>query len=247
MTRLSLAVPEEEVPQTLPLINPPFEPHLVTAIDSALKAAWNAMFLDIADREILETSGEVKITQHLRKKLNELRQSGSVSGYNCLAFERPYSGAEYLNFKNEKVRKPDLIFAVSGSPRPGVNDDLNDAMFVECKLIEDGGRNVGLYCSKGLIRFVEGSYAWRMNHGMMVAYVRTQQQLPEALVEGLNSYGRAKILETNGTVNPCPLSSANPRVYLTDHERHWKLPEGIPPGDIQVRHLWLHVFPGTLV
>ena len=198
MKQISLALPEEEVPQHSPPINPPFEPHLLVAIDLALRAAWKAMFSDIADREVLEIKGEVKITQLLRKKLNDLRRSGSVSGYNCLAFERPYSGAEYLNFRGDKVRKPDLIFAVSGNPRPGVNDDLNDAMFVECKLIENGNKNCGLYCSKGLIRFVEGSYGWRMREGIMLAYVRTQQKLPEGLVDGLNSYGRAEALKTNG-------------------------------------------------
>lgn len=244
MTLISLAVPEEKTSQALSPTHPPFDSHLLIAIDQALKMAWEHMCSDEADREIIENKGEVSITQCLRKKLNNLRIKGSVDGYNCLAFERPYSGAEFYNYKGEKVRKPDLIFAVSGNPRPGVCDDLNDAIFVECKLVDsNGGKNVGLYCSHGLIRFIDGSYAWRMNQGMMIAYVRTGQQLPEALIDGLNSYGRAKTLKTDGIVQPCKLSKSRQRVYLTDHKRSWKLPEGMPPGKIQVRHLWLHVFP----
>lgn len=244
MTLLSLALPAIEGPESGPPVNPAFDSTLLLAIDRALRTAWQQLLSDNSERAVIEELGEVKITQRLRARLNELRTKGGADGYNCWTFERPYSGAEFLNYKGEKVRKPDLVFAVSGSPRTGVYDDLNDAIFVECKLIESAGRkNVGLYCGRGVMRFVDGSYAWRMPQGMMIAYVRSAQNLPSALTSGLNSYGRAETLETNGEVQPCSLSEVQPRVYLTDHGRSWNLPEDVPPGPIQVRHLWLHVFP----
>lgn len=244
MTELSLALPMEDTSEGLPAINPPFDPRLLVAIDAALRMAWDLLCSNDADRAILEADGEVKITQRLRAQLNRIRIKGGVPGYDSHAFERPYSGAEYYNYKGQSVRKPDLIFAVSGSPRSGVYDDLNDAIFVECKLIEPkGNKNVGQYCSNGLSRFVDGSYAWRMTQGMMIAYVRSDQRLPSALTDGMNVYGRAKALETDGSIQPCNLSKALPQVYLSDHARSWNLPEGVPPGVIQVRHLWLPVFP----
>lgn len=243
MTNLSLASPVPEKGEEKTPIHAPFEPRVLIAIDAALRQAWAGLCADKASRLILESKGEVAITHRLRKQLNVLRISGGVAGYNTAAFERPYSGAEYQNYKGEEVRKPDLIFALAGDPRPGVFDDLYDAVFVECKLIDQASsKNVGRYCSNGLIRFVEGSYAWRMPHGMMLAYVRSGQYLPDALTNGLNSYGRAQALNTDGNVRLCSLSVAEPRVCLTDHERSWLLPEGQPPGRIQVRHLWLSVY-----
>lgn len=238
-----LARPVEPIPDGRPVaINPEIEPHVLTAVDSAIREAWNRLLSDASDRQVLEQLGEVKITPRLRAQLNALRIAGTVAGYNAKAFERPYAGAEYLNHKGEKVRKPDLIFALAGAPRPGCYDDLNDALFIECKLIDEGRKNVGLYCSKGLIRFVDGSYSWRMKQGMMLAYVRTTQTLPSGLEDGLATHGRAKACETDGKVLACPLSMVQPRVYLTNHGRSWSLPEGMAPGPIQVRHLWLPVF-----
>lgn len=243
MIQNSLAMSEESTPKVSSPINPAFDNRLLIAINQALQEAWALMCADKADRKIIEEKGEVSITQCLRKKLDQLRINGK-SGYNCHSFERPYSGAEFLNYNGKKIRKPDLIFAVSGNPRPGVFDNLNDAIFVECKLIDPNGKkNVGLYCSEGLIRFVEGSYSWRMPEGMMVAYVRSDQELPKALEDSLAGYGRAKKLKTDGKVHLCKLSKLPQAIYLTKHKRTWKLPEGASPGQIEVRHLWLRVFP----
>lgn len=242
MTQNSLAATEESTHKPLSPINPAFDDRLLIAINLALKEAWALMCSDNADRNIIETQDEVSITQCMRKRLNQLRING-LGGYSCYSFDRPYSGAEYYNYQGEKIRKPDLVFAVCGNPRPGVYDDLNDAIFVECKLIDrSGNKNVGLYCSHGLIRFVDGSYSWRMPEGMMVAYVRSDQKLPKALENGLAGYGRAKKLKTDGKVHTCKLSKSPPATYLTNHKRTWELPEGVSPGPIKVRHLWLHVF-----
>jgi len=239
--KVALASPDDSS-KTRPGIHPPFSDELTSAICRALQKAWDSLKLSSEDREVLETGRETRITQRLEKKLNHLRVHGGVDGYNCNTFERPHVGSEYLNYEDVKVRKPDIIFGVSGSPRIGVIDDMYDAMFVECKLL-DQGKNFGLYCSKGLAKFVDGSYAWRMPEAMMVAYVRTGQRLPDDLVDGFATFKRGESYSLIGEVRPCNICEGDNPVFVSEHGRTWPLPDGANPGPIAVRHLWLAVYP----
>jgi hypothetical protein len=239
---ICLARPVEE--PTSP-IHPKFDDRLLIAIDRALRTAWRRLLSDGNGWDIVATNAEPKITECLRKQLNHVRTKGGAQGYDCDHFDRPHVGSEYLNYKGVNIGKPDLIFSLCGKPRPGVIDDDYDAIFVECKLIDEekGGKNFGHYCGgKGMMRFVNGSYGWRMPHGMMVAYVRTDQTLPAALDEGFSKFGRAVEVKVIGRAKLCPLSQASPRTCLSEHRREWLLPEGVTPGPIQIRHLWLNLY-----
>lgn len=235
-----LSRPLEETEPLSP-IHPPFEERVVLAIDRALREAWRRLLQDPGDPAVLTGDSEPTITQRLRSRLNEIRTRGGAVGYDADTFERPHVGTEYYDHAGTKVRKPDIVFALAGKPRPGVTDDLYDAIFVECKLIDGKGKNVGAYCNNGIQRFVDGSYAWRMPHGMMVAYVRTGHQLPQALVDGFGVLGRGNPLNIIGTVTACTFSNAIPPVFVSEHGRTWTFAGGIAPGPIQLRHLWLAV------
>ncbi len=222
---------------------PPFDPRYLRAIELALRTAWANLRKDAVKCQKLSTLNEERISHMLRDALNTLREkkSGGVTDYSYLVFERPQVGAEIMT-KDEKIRKPDIVFALSGGARPGVSNSLKDAIFVECKILQQGSRSVTAYCNAGILRFVEGSYAERMREGMMLAYVRTGQALPNDLATTLADEEMKERLATDGTLSPCSLTRVEPRVYLSTHKRDWSYPDNDGyPGPIVIRHLWLHV------
>lgn len=224
--------------------NPSFDKRHLRAIELALRAAWAALHNDCATASKLSTANEERISHLLRDALNDLRErdTGGVDGYNCDYFERPHIGAEILT-PDEKIRKPDVVFSLSGRPRPGVLNGMRDGIYVECKILEQGTKkNVAAYCNAGVHRFVEGSYAAWMREGMMLAYVRTSQSLPKDLAKSLGTDKMKKYLASDGKLTKCALTNIDPRVYISVHERLWPYPGTKDyPGPIEVRHLWLHV------
>jgi hypothetical protein len=223
--------------------NPPFDRHHLRVIELALRVAWATLQKDRRYRRALFELPEHKISHLLREALNELRERENppVKGYDDLTFERPHLGAEVLSIEG-KIRKPDIVFSLSGRRRRGVSNGMTDSIFVECKILEHGDKNVATYCRDGVHRFVEGSYAPWMREGMMVGYVRTSQALPDDLRKTLERGDIRALLATDGTLKRCTLSRVNPRVYISIHARDWLYPEGRGvPGPIELRHLWLTV------
>lgn len=155
--------------------NPPFDRRHLRTIELALRAAWSILLKNSTNSSQLSTGKEERISHLLREALNALREreSGGISGYDCETFERPQIGAE-ISTPDGKIRKPDIVFALSGRPRPGVANGMWDGIYVECKILQQNtNKNVAAYCTHGVLRFVEGSYAAWMREGMMLAYVRT--------------------------------------------------------------------------
>lgn len=223
---------------------PPFEHRFLRAVELAIRTAWASLRTDPEKAYQLSTLKEERISHMLRDALNALREkkTGGVKDYNCLVFERPQVGAEFVT-QDGKIRKPDIIFALSGWARPGVSNSMKDCIFVECKILEHGSKkNVAAYCNAGIHRFVEGSYAERMREGMMIAYVRTSQVLPKDLATTLADEEMKKHLATDGMLSACSLTRVEPRVYISIHKRNWPYMDNDGyPGPIAIRHLWLHV------
>lgn len=223
--------------------NPPFEKRYLRAIELALRSAWERLRKNPATAALLATAQEGRISLVLREMLNDLRENAKdVEAYNCEVFERPQVGAEFLSNLGE-IRKPDVVFALAGSPRPGVANGLTDGIFVECKILEHGtSKNIQAYCNNGIHRYVEGSYAPRMREGMMVAYVRGEIKLPDDLLSHLGTAAMQSHLSTDGTLSICGLTQFAPYVYISVHQRDWKYADGDgEPGPIEIRHLWLVV------
>lgn len=223
---------------------PPFDERYLRAIEFALRVAWENLHKDPETRQKLSSQSEERISHLLRDMLNELRErkNGGVDDYNCSVFERPQIGAEVMT-QDGKIRKPDVVFALSGWPRPGVSNSIRDGIFVECKILEQGsGKNLSAYCSNGIKRFVDGDYAAWMREGMMVAYVRTTQAMPNDLTGAMTPAQMREDLATDGNLTVCGLTDSEPRVYISDHNRTWEyLGNQGRPGPVQVRHLWLYV------
>lgn len=136
--------------------------------------------------------------------------------------------------------KPDITFRRSHTD-PG-KSTINSSLFVEAKLVERT-KTMGNYCGDGLLRFVEGTYAWAMPQAMMLGYVRnTGQKLPDSLAKHFERLGKRALYQiTNGPV-AFSLSRFSNRSHITVHDRAWKYPEtDRSPGPISVFHLWLLV------
>jgi hypothetical protein len=227
---------------------PPFDRRHLRAIELALRAAWDRLHRDPVKSRLLSSENEVNISHLLREELDELRhlERGGVPGYFHQYFETPRLGAE-IKTQGGKIRKPDIVFGLCGAKRPGVSKTTRDGIFVECKILERrGSRTLTEYCNDGLQRFVDGDYAAWMREGMMLAYVRSSDVLPNNLAPRLSS---TAALACTGPLVKCTLTRVAPRVYISVHKRGWTYSEGNDrdgagkksPGPIEVRHLWLHV------
>lgn len=153
-------------------------------------------------------------------------------------YDNPYGAVDYLGRALEF--KPDITFRRSYIDA-GMST-LNSSLFVEAKLVEPK-KTMGEYCGAGLIKFVDGTYAWAMPQAMMLGYVRkTSQKLPGSLAAHFERLGKRVLYQlTNGPV-ALPLSRFANRTYLTVHDRMWKYPgTDRSPGPISVLHLWLPI------
>lgn len=169
--------------------------------------------------------------RHLLTKLADLFQP-------VPEFNSQHGAVDYLG-RSLKYR-PDLTFRRSYTS-PGISY-LNGCLFIEAKRVEQT-KTMGDYCGKGLIRFVEGTYAWAMPQAMMLGYVRdTSQKLPEALSDHFKRLGKAALYNVKHDPVPFPFSRFTNRMYLTMHNRTWTYPGTTrSAGPIRVYHLWLDI------
>ncbi|MCU7805762.1 MAG: hypothetical protein KZQ92_16805 [Candidatus Thiodiazotropha sp. (ex Lucinoma borealis)] len=223
---------------------PAFDRRHLRTIELAIRAAWSDLHKDSVKARRLSIDDEEHISHMLRESLNAIRESETrkVPGYNYDLFQIPYLGAEIITSEG-KIRKPDIVFSLAGRPRPGVSNGIHDGIFVECKILgQKSSTNLSNYCKKGLHRFVEGSYAAWMREGMMLAYVRTTQELSDDLAKQTSKPAMRDLLESNGKLSKCTLTRITPSVYISHHRRdNVTLGQAGNPGPIEVRHLWLNV------
>lgn len=162
----------------------------------------------------------------------------AVVFYPLPIYNSQYGPVDYLG--QPLTVKPDLTFRKAYS-NPGISQ-LNASLFVEAKLVEQG-KTMSKYCGDGLIRFVEGKYAWAMPQAMMVGYRRnTKQRLPNTLATYFARSGKREEYHLLRGPVPFPPSRYRECSYLTEHARPWEYPKtGASPGSITVVHLWLSV------
>lgn len=146
-----------------------------------------------------------------------------------------------LDYLGQKLKyKPDITFRRNYT-ESGMSV-LNSCLFVEAKLV-DRTKTMGNYCGDGLMRFVEGKYAWAVPQAMMLGYVRSSDQhLPDTLAQHFNRHEKtAEYKLAEGPV-AFALSRYSDRSYRTVHNRALRYPEtNRPLGPITVVHLWLRV------
>ena len=195
----------------------------------------------------LATEREDRVTEQLFNVLeNDLRQTGEIGGFNSTFYERVVRHAQVTNYNGQKLAKtPDLSFKLRNAgaePRPVIS--AHDALFVECKPVDAGHAAGSAYCDDGLIRFVNGDYAWAMQDAMMLGYARNGRTIAGHLSPAMAESARKASL---GIVQPLQLfpgpaaaaCAEAEAVYISKHHRKFPWPDGKGLAtDITVYHLW---------
>jgi hypothetical protein len=214
----------------LPL-DPVKSEHLSVILET-ITSAWQALLT--LGAKALPTGDEAEVNALLQPRLNNYCQShplwkdlvGSV-----------HRGGESMNYDGSKLEKrPDLSLVF-------LHGNRNFPMVVECKIIDlPKGKNVSLYCEKGIARFVCGDYAWGSREAVMLAYVRDGTSVPTILTPHLASNATLMPDPFQTTSHPLPRTDLHPTVHHSEHQRSFSYPSvvnGAAPGPISLFHLWL--------
>lgn len=171
--------------------------------------------------------------------MNNVLPSGVVAGFTLANFRVMREG-KFESFDGAHLDKmPDLhIDIVRDSP---VGFPSADGLFVECKPVGVAHPAGSTYCDAGIIRFVNGQYAWAMSQGMMLGYASAGYVIPQKLSEALNT--RKKAMKTLGGVKACANCVAagyTQQTHATVHRRGFVYTDGGKKAPaISLRHLWL--------
>src|SRR5438309_358139 len=87
--------------------------------------------------------------------------------------------------KQYRNKMPDIHIDITRASVPEVPS--HDGLFVECKPVDrdhPAGRD---YCDRGVLRFVDGDYAWALPQGMMVGYAATGYTIAAKLGDAMTS------------------------------------------------------------
>jgi len=218
---------------TLP--HPQIPQRTVLLLCKVIKRAWQLLITMPPSNFIIQSANEDTITQVLVDEIieNRLRKSGEVHGFNCALFGKVIREPKITNFdKKHPDKMPDIFFDLKRDQLPILNNQ--DGLFVECKPVDHKHSILSCYCQKGLIRFVNGDYAWAMQDALMVGYVKEPysfKKLASALDDGKKS---ADLKTTNHSVVD------EYTIYCSTHNRDFEWPgkrgHACP---ISVVHLWL--------
>ncbi|MGE3752766.1 MAG: hypothetical protein AB7I45_01275 [Planctomycetota bacterium] len=230
------------VPRGRALPHPDYPPSAYKVILEACQVAWVRLKQTMAG---IEMAREDQITLGLQRVLNDMRLEGSptVRGFNYRAFDRVIRGESICDHTGTRLGKsPDLVFRTVSSGSPVFLED-HHAVFVEAKIVDRGGHPVRLYTVKGLLRYVNGEYAWAMPSGLMLGYARDRCTVADVLVPYLRQRKRrgGDALKTRALPATAP-GMGVPEPWRSTHGRTWRYGgSGARPGPIDVWHLWLDV------
>lgn len=216
-------------------------PSLMVVVKNFLSTAWRILLEEVAEGSFsICGSTEDQITERLYMILGELdaQDEGAVAGLSLLNLSG--RDAAVRNYDSTKLDKqPDLTFRPIRNLIPCGNT-VTTAIFIECKPIDAGHPLPSTYCRKGLIRFVNGDYAWGVDRAMMVGYVRNICSLPGGLATALVDTAVSSQMELVGKLKVLPNTALGDAVCESIHSRQFQLLGTTKPiGEIIIHHLWL--------
>jgi hypothetical protein len=212
-------------------------------VNEAVRYAFQLLREEPPDRFVLNMALENEITRQLHWILdNRLIHTKEVKGFNKIFFKNVIRAPELTNVDgNHPDKKPDLVFYLKRDKLPVLSS--HDAIFAECKPVNKVTHKIPpKYCRDGLIRFINGDYAWTMQEGLMIGYVKDDLTIHENLATELAS---AKLYESMGSPTPpLQLSSSEATehaqaLHVTQHQRDFNWPEDRGrAADIRIYHSW---------
>lgn len=222
------------------LPHPPLDDAVMLIAHNAISRGFELLRQSPPPKFVLATAGEDEITRQVQWVLeNRLRKNGEVAGFDERIFRKVWRAPEVTNVDgNHPAKKPDLVFDLARD-EPLVLSS-HDALFAECKPVGKSHPITTDYCDAGAKRFINGDYAWAMQEGMMVAYVRDGYTLAGNLAPVLAAEPRHSVLGKPGAfqiVGPVPASGES--LSFTQHGRSFKWPGGSKQASaIRLFHSW---------
>ena len=214
----------------LPL-DPLASQHIAIILETVSRA-WREL---CGEGAVALTSGiEAEVNALLGPRLNRFRDFDPLW---AALVSSVAQGRESINYNGTKLEpRPDMTFVLT-------RRNANFPLVAECKIIDHpNGKTVGLYCSKGIARFVRGDYAWASREAIMLGYVRDGSSVPLSLAPQLTSSAKASPDPLQTTSHPRSRADIHLAVHLTQHQRKFSYTvevDGTGPGPINLFHLWL--------
>lgn len=186
----------------------------------------------------LKDAKEDDITRQLHAILEDrLLTSDEVAGFDRRRIRNVVRAPEISNHDgSHPAKKPDLVLFLLRRERRSVRSS-QDALFAECKPVDDSHAVGQHYCDQGIMRFVNGDYAWAMQDGLMVGFVRGNRTVSGSLTPLLAAKDRNEKL---GSPGPPITILPNHAVLLhrTEHERNFTWTTGHRACKIMLFHSW---------
>lgn len=204
-------------------------------ICKVIKRAWQLLEEKPPINFIIQSENEDSITQVLVDEIieNRLRKSGEVDGFNCALFGKVIREPKITNFdKKHPDKMPDIFFDLKRDQLPILSNQ--DGLFVECKPVDHTHHIFSCYCKKGLIRFIDGDYAWTMQDALMVGYVKNPYSFKKfaSVLDDKKKNDDMKIIEH--------YEVDEYSIYRSCHKREFEWPESRGQAcPVTVSHLWL--------
>lgn len=221
----------QDIEFTLP--HPPIPQRTILLLCKVIRRAWQLLAENPPTGFILHAEKEDTVTQMLVEIIeNRLRKNGDVDGFDSARFGRVVREPKITNFnKVHPDKMPDIFFDLKREKVPVLSDQ--DGLFVECKPVDGDHPLFSCYCQKGLIRFVNGDYAWAMQDALMVGYVSGNYSF-DKLTSVLDD-PKCADMKTN-----TPYKADNYPIYRSSHDREFEwLKNRGKACQISVSHLWL--------
>lgn len=215
-------------------------PHIpertILLVAKVIKKAWQLLEEDIVSGFNIKTADEDTITLLLVEIIEDrLRKSGEIAGFNYAVFGNVSREPKITNFdKKHPDKMPDIFFHLRREDLPIISHQ--DGLFVECKPIDLNHSLLSCYCKKGLLRFVNGDYAWAMQNVLMVGYVRGGYSFKKlaSVLDDVKNYAILKLIE-HSAINEYA-------IYRSSHRRDFHWPESRGQAcPITISHLWLSI------
>ncbi len=220
---IEYTLPHQQIPQRTVLL-----------LCKVIKRAWQLLEEMPPSNFILQSANEDTITQVLVEIIeNRLRKSGDVDGFNCALFGKVIREPKITNFdKKHPDKMPDIFFDLKRDQLPILSNQ--DGLFVECKPVDHKHSILSCYCKKGLLRFVNGDYAWAMQDALIVGYVKEPYSFKK-LASVLDDGKKGAALKT---ANHSAVDEYT--IYCSSHSRDFEWPENRGHAcPISIVHLWL--------
>ncbi len=231
-------------PQDIHLPHPRLGLRVILLVRRVLLRAFERLR---ADGFSFSAATEDQITAALRAVIeNNFRQTGCVPGFNRHTYDFVGRQGQVSNYNFTRLTKtPDLCFKLRHDDEESCTTISEfESLFIECKPVDATHPAGSKYCDDGILRFVEGSYAWAMQEGMMLAYARHGRTIAKNLLPDMQEPARQASLKTTSLPqalsHPAATAIAQAEaLHISRHQRGfpWIYGKG-PATDILIYHTW---------